>query len=88
MAKDKQIRVELTAEVAGAVVEVLERKSREIEAKIVSLRLLVSEVGGAAQTGATGGRKQKRSFSAATKKKMAEAQRRRWAARGLSSAGA
>ncbi len=88
MAKEKQIWVELTAEVAGAVIEGLERKSREIEAKIVALQLLVAEGGEAIPTRARDGAKKRRPFSAATKKKMAEAQRRRWAEKKRSSAGA
>jgi len=82
MGKGKQIRIEMTAEVAGAVVESLERISQEIGGKIAELRLLlVGKGGGATAAGATGERKRRRPFSAATKKKMADAQRRRWAER-------
>jgi len=87
MAKEKQIRIELTAEVAGAVVEALERKSQEIEAKIAELRSLIDQGGGAIPTGSTGHARKKRSFSAAAKKKMAKAQRKRWAEKKMASSG-
>jgi len=73
MGKEKQIRIEMTAEIAGVVVESLERISLEIGGKIAELRLLlVGQGGGATAAGATGERKRRRPFNAATKKKMAE----------------
>jgi len=69
----------LTDEIITAAIEGFESRKRRIDAQIAGLRVLLT--GGPAETAATpeAPTRQRRKFSAATRRRMREAQQRRWA---------
>lgn len=81
MAKAKVKMIEMNAELAVAAILGLQIKRSELDAKIAELRLIASsEESSSSSPVVSGTAKRRRSFSAASRKKMAEAQRKRWAA--------
>ncbi len=80
---NKMPNPKMSAEIIKAAILGFEEQRRHIDAKIVELRsMLVGSVvvtAAAATTGPTPGRK-RRKLSAAARKRIAEAQRKRWAA--------
>lgn len=80
MAKTKRKAIEMNAELADAAILGLEMKRRELDEKIAELRLIANKDTSRAYSQVAGKVKRRRSFSAASRKKMADAQRKRWAA--------
>jgi len=78
----------LTNEIIAAAIHGFEAEKKRIDSKIAELRAL--RTGGPAESAAApdAPKQHRRKMSAATRKAMAEGQRRRWAASKVASAGA
>jgi len=77
----KRSIVEMTAEFAAAAIIGLEQKRQELDVKIAELRqIAIGETSASASKTSVAKPKRKRCISADAREKMADAQRRRWAA--------
>lgn len=80
MARQKRNFIEINTELLEAAILGFNIKRREIEQQIAELRLIASNGASRSSLEALAKTKRKRSLAAVSRKKMAGAQRKRWAA--------